>query len=272
MSQEHADHVLKAQRQGHGAGHDYDRGSPHLRHPGLRGMVETRLEETLRAVATAGGPLRVLEVGAGHGTFTHTLLDLGAEVTVTEASPASAHHLRTTFAEHERLRVFDDPTGEAVFELQEAWDAAVVISVLHHIPDYLRFLTRLMEHLSPDGVLFMAQDPLYYPRMPRNTRRLDRAAFLAWRAVQGDYARGAATLLRRLRGIYDDSEPSDLIEYHVVRDGVDDEAIEALLAPHFERVEVFRYWSTQAPLLQRLGERTGMTTDFGVAAIGHKVD
>jgi len=35
-------------------------------------------------------------------------------------------------------------------------------------------------------------------------------------------------------------------------------------------VEIFRYWSTQAKIWQRLGERTRMVTTFGVEATGRR--
>ena len=35
--------MVKAQSDHHHASHDYDKGSPHLRHPQLRGMIERRL-------------------------------------------------------------------------------------------------------------------------------------------------------------------------------------------------------------------------------------
>jgi hypothetical protein len=38
--------------------------------------------------------------------------------------------------------------------------------------------------------------------------------------------------------VYDDTQPSDLVGYHVVRDGVDEQAIEALLQPRFKDVEI----------------------------------
>ena len=91
-----------------------------------------------------------------------------------------------------------------------------------------------------------------------------------WRAVQGDYVRGLRTRVRRLRGVYDDTDPSDLVEYHVVRQGVDEEAIRTLLADRFGSVEIFRYWASQAPVFQRLGDRSRLVTDFGVEATGRR--
>lgn len=267
---DHRSAVVSAQDSSHGEGHDYDKGSPHLRHDNLRRMVEGRLSGLVADIVAATGRCRVLEIGAGHGTFTRCLVDAGAEVTVTETSSASAEHLRREFGGTGRVEVLFDETGEEVLGRTERWDLVVIVSVLHHIPDYLGFLDRLCARVSAGGAIFTVQDPLYYPRMSRLAHRADRAAYLSWRLFQGNYAMGLATRLRRLRGRYDDAQPSDLVEYHVVRDGVDEQAIADLLGPRFGRVEVFTYWSSQAPLWQRLGQRTRLRTTFGIQAVSHR--
>jgi protein-L-isoaspartate O-methyltransferase len=259
---------VAAQNNGHGEGHDYDKGSPHLRHAHLRRMVEHRLIALVEQRLAETGQCRVLEVGAGHGTFTACLVSAGADVTVTEASAASAEHLRRTFAATGRVEVRYDETGEEILAESRRWDLAVLTSVLHHIPDYLAFLDRLGQLIAPGGGIFTVQDPTYYPRRSRLTHAADRAAYFGWRVFQGGYARGVRTRLRRLRHEYNDSEPSDLVEYHVVRQGVDEEAVVDLLGRRYHEVELFTYWSTQAPLLQRLGDRTSMATTFGVEARG----
>jgi phospholipid N-methyltransferase len=232
-------------------------------------MVERRLQLQVAGLLERTGSCRVLEVGAGHGSFTRCLLDAGAtSITVTEASAASADHLREVFGD--RITVHHDVTGVEVLESDDRWDFAVMTSVLHHIPDYLGFLDRLTGLISEDGAIFTVQDPLYYPRMSRTAHIFNRGSYFAWRLVQGNYGRGLATRMRRLRGVYVDTAPSDLVEYHVVRDGVDEEAIAGLLRTRFKRVEIFRYWSTQAPLLQRAGETTSLVSDFGVEATGRR--
>ncbi|MDP3894585.1 bifunctional 2-polyprenyl-6-hydroxyphenol methylase/3-demethylubiquinol 3-O-methyltransferase UbiG [Nocardioides sp.] len=260
------DAVIAAQNAGHGEGHDYDKGSPHLRHTALRTMVESRLEALVADSLARTGRCRVLEVGAGHGTFTRCLLEAGASITVTEASSASAAELRQTFGD--RIEVIYDETGEGILSSGREWDLAVMTAVLHHIPDYLTFLDRLCGLIASGGGVFAVADPLYYPRLPALVHRADRGAYLAWRVFQGEFKRGIATRIRRLRGVYDESEPSDLVEYHVVRDGVDELAIRDLLAPRFADFDLFTYWASQAPLFQRLGARTSMCTDFGFAATG----
>jgi protein-L-isoaspartate O-methyltransferase len=266
----HQENVARAQDESHADGHDYDKGSPHLRHRQLRSMVHGRLRALVSDALAREGRCRVLEIGAGHGTFTSMLVEAGATVTVTETSRASAGHLHRAFSGDDAVTVVHDATGEAILASDELWDLVVIISVLHHIPDYLDFLDRLVHLMAPAGALFTVQDPLYYPRMSRIAHASDRAAYLTWRLFQGDYGRGVRTRLRRLRGAYVDTEPSDLVEYHVVRDGVDEEAIRSLLDDRFETVEVFRYWSSQAPLWQRLGQLTRLRTTFGVQA-SHRI-
>lgn len=264
-SAERPDAVIAAQAQAHGEGHDYDKGSPHLRHPQLRGMIQERLSGLVEAAIERTGSCRVLEIGAGHGSFTAHLVSMGAQVTVTEASAASALHLERTFGGDERVSVVHDQSGEQILDSAETWDLAVIISVLHHIPDYVGFLDRLRHRIAPGGAIFSVQDPLYYPRRSRAAHLAGRGTYFAWRLLQGNYARGLGTRLRRLRGVYDENQESDLVEYHVVRQGVDEQAIEELLSQEFD-VEVFRYWSTQSPGLQRLFERTSLETDFGFVA------
>ena len=267
---EHLQAVVAAQDAGHTHGHDYEKGSPHLRHDALRSMIEQRLTALVKARIADTGRCTALEIGGGHGTFTRCLLNAGATVTVTEASRASAEQLEANFADNDRVRVQYDESGEAILDSTEQWDLIVMTAVLHHIPDYLAFLARLRALVAEGGALFTVADPLYYPRMSSFTHRVDRGAYLAWRLVQGDYRRGLATRWRRLLGKYDDANPSDLVEYHVVRDGVDEEAIAELLAPNFAEVEIFRYWASQGPMWQRLGDRTRMTTDFGIQATGRR--
>ena len=54
-----------------------------------------------------------------------------------------------------------------------------------------------------------------------------------------------------------------------MREGVDEEAIRALLAEQFD-VEVFTYWSTQSPLWHRALQGSRLRSDFGVEATGRR--
>ena len=125
------------QEQAHGTGHDYDSGSPHLRHPRLRNEIIARIRALVAEQFERRGSCRVLEIGAGHGSFTDHIAAMGAQVTVTEMSRPSLEHLEARFAYNPSVRLLYDADGEAAFPDDAEYDLVLCISVLHHIPDYL---------------------------------------------------------------------------------------------------------------------------------------
>jgi SAM-dependent methyltransferase len=250
----------------HGEDFDYESGSPHLHHLGLRRWISGRLEALLGEAFPPQRVCRVLEIGAGHGAFTEVLAGLGAQVTVTEMSGPSARRLKARFRHNSNVDVRFDPTGSAVLDTGSAVDMAVCVSVLHHVPDYLGFLRKLAGLVDSGGTIVTYQDPLWYPRRRRRDIAVDRGCYYLWRLRQGELKRGISTRLRRLRGVYDESRPEDMAEYHVVRQGLDERAIVDLLGSTFTDVALHRYWSTQDPALQRLGEIFAPPNTFGVEA------
>jgi len=69
---------------------------------------------------------------------------------------------------------------------------------------------------------------------------------------------------------FDATNPSDTVEYHVVRNGVDHERVRSLLAARFEEVTLIPYWSTQSRAGQRLGEALGIYNTFCSVALGYR--
>ncbi|MER5885724.1 class I SAM-dependent methyltransferase [Streptomyces sp. NPDC001941] len=249
----------------HGEGHDYAAGSPHIRHHQLRDRLVGALHAMVGEVTDRRGRCRVVEIGAGHGTFTDHLLAAGAEVEVTEMSGPSADALRRRFRHNPKVSVVHDPDGSAPLH-GDAVDAVVCLSVLHHIPDYLATVDLLTARVAPGGAFLSFQDPLWYPRRSAVSMAADRGAYFLWRLGQGELGRGLATRARRARGVLDETNSADMAEYHVVRQGVDEQALCDRLAGSFGRVELMRYWSTQSGVLQRLGERLAPPSTFGLLA------
>ena len=252
----------------HPEGHDYTSGSPHLKHAHLRAGINASLSQEVERIRARDNRCRVLEVGAGHGTFTTVLRQAGASVTVTEMSEPSAAYLRRSFFEDRGVSVVSDPDGRWVFDTGDRFDLVVAISVLHHIPDYLSAVARYVDVTEPGGTFMSWQDPAWYPRLSRRTLLASRSAYLAWRLGQGNFSRGFATRIRRLRGVLDETQVSDMSEYHVVRKGVDEKALESLLRGRYAETIITSYWSTQAGPLQRIGDRLGLGGTFSVVARG----
>jgi SAM-dependent methyltransferase len=181
-------------------------------------------------------------------------------------SGPSAVHLTRAFADDAGVSVVHDGEGRWPFETDRRFDLIVAISVLHHIPDYEAAVRQYVELTRPGGAFVSWQDPMWYPRVGRAERWLGRASYLIWRLGQGHYLQGLATRARRLRGILDEHQVSDMSEYHVVRQGVDELALQAVLERSFDDVRVVRYWSTQAGPLHRLGAALGLGGTFALIA------
>ena len=275
MGTENDDHRVVAESQdvAHGTDHDYTVGSPHLRHAVLRERIDARIHAVVSEILQRNGRCDVLEIGAGHGSFTDTVLAAGGTPTVTEMSKASYEFLAQKFRDVPGVRVMFDADGEQPLRTTDTYDVILMISVIHHIPDYLGAITKLCDtRLRPGGTVVTFQDPLWYPRQRASAHALSQGAFFAWRLTQGEIRRGLATQWRRLRGVYDDTQISDLVEYHVVRQGVDEVALTDLLEARFADVEIDRYFSTQSPQLQRIvGDRFPDNT-FGLVARGRLDD
>lgn len=262
--------MAKLQEADYGAGRDYAYGSPHLTHPQLTARIEEQLRKLVADLVEEHGRCRVVEVGAGHGTFTETLLAAGASVAVTEMSAPSSAVLTEKFAGNTGVTVVHDPDGTAAADLVAAGcEALVYVSVLHHIPDYLEAVGELVAEMPEGSAFYSTMDPTWYPARSRATHLAEQGSYLAWRIAQGNLRRGLVTRWRRLRHGYVESEPSDMVEFHTVRQGVDQHALADLLETHFDDVELDEFWSTQGRFFQRLGERTSLACTFGITARHH---
>jgi SAM-dependent methyltransferase len=245
---------------------DYRFGSPHLTHWTLYDRLVSRLRVELQNLSDSGLPSTALEAGAGHGGFTEPVLASGAKVTAVEMSEASVGQLKRRFGRNPQFSVRHSPDG-SLEPIGDRYSLVLAVAVLHHIPDYVQFLQSMARSVSEGGSLVTFQDPLWYPRYPA-AHRADRAAYLVWRLAQGNLRGGLRTRLRWMRSGLDESIPNDMVEYHVVRQGVDEEAVLLALTPYFTSVRLITYWSNQLGIGQRAGDRLGLANTFGVFASG----
>ena len=257
------------QEAAHGAAHDYRAGSPHLKHWRLYDRLVSLLRAEIQAIGSQGLPLTVLEVGAGHGGLTEPALAMGCSVTATEMSQHALAVLRARYSLNPKFSAVFDGDGTLDAFGDEKVSLIVCASVLHHIPDYREFLkSGIAKHLSRGGALLTIQDPLWYPDLRQPDEWLTKAGYFSWRVAQGNYMQGFRTRMRRIRGHYDEENPRDMVEYHVVRSGLNHTDIVADLTPQFATIRLVPYWSTQSTLFQRLGEWLRRTNTFALVARG----
>jgi len=251
-------------------GADYRKGSPHLSHLVLHDRLVEVLRGIVRELSDRGLPLRVLEIGAGHGGFTESALAMGCDVTAVDMSRPSVEELERRFGMNPRLTTVYDPDGN-LKGVDGDYSMLMFVSVLHHIPDYISFLQEASQRLRADGALLTLQDPTWYPRHPASYR-LAQASYFAWRLGQGNLLGGLQTRIRRMRGILDETNPHDMVEYHVVRNGVDEQSVVSFAREAFTKVALIPYWSSQLGPVQHLGDRLGLHSSFGVVAQGYRPD
>lgn len=248
---------------------DYVNGAPHLKHRSIARIYE-RLAAA--AIARTGKPaeeVSVLELGAGNGLASEPWFARRVRLVAVDSSAVMLEGLKLKAAARGvRPRTVVADALDFLRSTGERFDVVTHVSMLHHVPDYLSLLERSTERVAEGGCLLTFQDHLRYDRMPKSHHFAERASYFAWRLGQGNFKRGLKTRWRRLRGVYSPSEVVDFEDYHVVRNGVDSEAIQERLRGAFERVEVVKYWSTYAPVLQSLGERMRLRSCFGVLASG----
>jgi SAM-dependent methyltransferase len=250
---------------------DYDyAGTPHLAHPELRGWIVELVSDVARRATTRDLPPRILEIGAGDGGLTEPLLARGFEVTGTEVSRPAIDRLQAAYGSNSRFRAVFDASGDTDDIEGGPFTAVVTASVLHHIPDYLSFVETVIDrHLAPGGSFVSVQDPLRYDTMSPVAHRLDRAAYLVWRLGRGNRLSGLVSLKNRLTGRLDPNRPGDMVEYHVVRNGVDQEALSDSLKGSFTDLRLLPYWSNQSRLAFRFGRRFSLVNQFALVAEDH---
>jgi SAM-dependent methyltransferase len=132
---------------------------------------------------------RVVDVGAGVGTFTALAAEAGADVTAVEPVPTFAAILRERFEANDRVAVVEgtiDAVGRSTFE------SIICLNVLEHVEDDVTTLRQFIELLVPDGRLLLlvpAHPRLYggYDRAAGHVRRYSKQ-FLGRRLEQAGFA------------------------------------------------------------------------------------
>ena len=247
---------------------DYIGGAPHIKHADLRRLYAELLVGVFQAAQRRTPVPHVLDLGAGEGSVTLPLLELGAHVTAVDISEDQLAGLRSKCLKYEdRLIVHCEDISLTLQRKEEKYDIIVANSFLHHIPDYLGMLQGLLPHLGPNGQFFSFQDPLLYSTQPLFGRVFEELAYASWRVQRGDVWNGLGRRLRRARGIYLPGSAHDNAEYHVVRLGVDQEAIASLFNNAECSCRIVPYFSTQSRFLQSIGTAVGFKNTFAVIAM-----
>jgi 2-polyprenyl-3-methyl-5-hydroxy-6-metoxy-1,4-benzoquinol methylase len=245
---------------------DYIDTAPHLKHSSLRDFYARLIQQLVDTAKAQAAIPEVLDLGAGEGSATQLFLEAGAKVTAVDISTTQLDSLRERCAKFgDRLSVRCEDINDTLTNETKQYDIVVTISFLHHVPDVVDLTEKAIRLLKPHGQFFAFQDPLRYDSLTSTTRAFSFVAFYFWRIFKGDLVNGMKRFIRRRRGEYDDSV-YDNAEYHVVRNGVDQDAIARFVEGQGFHCQIVRYFSTQNPLFQSIGAALGMKNTFAVIA------
>lgn len=247
---------------------NYIDGAPHIKHEELRLLYGKLIVEVFDRARLSTPSPRVLDLGAGEGSVTLPLLQLGASVVAVDLSTHQLERLKIKCAAFaDRLTIQCEDVFTALNSLSaRQFDVIVINSFLHHVPDYMALIEQCVSRLGAHGVLFSFQDPLRYDTLNTLSTLMSKAGYYSWRVTKPDRLGGLRRLLRRRRGIYLDDSVHDNSEYHVTRNGVDQEMIVGFLEARGFHCDLVSYFSVNNGFFQRLGSRVGAKNTFGVIA------
>jgi SAM-dependent methyltransferase len=245
----------------------YIDGAPHIKHASLRTLYAKLLVRVYDYAKEHTAMPRVLDLGAGEGSATLPFLELGATVTAVDISSSQLNVLQSRCERFgDRLEVRCQDVADFLNDKNTNYDIVVANSFLHHIPDYIGMITEAITVLTRWGQFFSFQDPLRYDSVGKPTMIFSTLAYFSWRIFKGDVVGGLKRRLRRMRGIYLEDSVQDNAEYHVTRNGVDQDAICRLFEDSGFDCNIVRYFSTQSRLFQRIGSALGVKNTFAVVA------
>ncbi len=242
---------------------DYIDGAPHLKHKKLKKLYIELANKVVSNSKKVNNS--VLDIGAGEGTTTNCFLSLGSKVTAVDISQNQLNSLKKKCVQYgDKLQVICEDVNDTV-KRSEKYDIITINSFLHHIPDYCNLLQQASNLLEQNGQIFTWQDPLRYDTLNKFTSLFSKLAYFSWRIRKGDIIAGIKRRIRRSKGVYIDNV-YDNAEYHVTRNGVDQDAIQKLFKDNGFNVEIIEYFSTQGSLWQRIGDLFKLKNTFGIIA------
>ena len=248
----------------------YIDGAPHVKHESLKKLYRNIIISSYKYSTKYYVMPRVLDIGSGNGSATLSFLEMGAKVTAIDISKTQLEYLKEKCRKHDkRLEIKCGDVFDVIDQISNSgnkYDIIIANSFLHHVPDFLSLIRNSTKILSEYGQFISFQDPLRYDTLNRVTVILNKISYFSWRIFKGDVVNGIKRRIRRSRGNYLVNSVEDNMEYHVIRNGVDHEAICVILEREGFVVEMLKYFSTQSRFWQFVCEKLRIKNTFSIIA------
>src|SRR6478609_2998955 len=137
--------------------------APHLKHVELTALYRRLAGEAIAATSTDDRRPRVLDLGAGDGTATLALLELGADVVAVDGDAGRLAVLRERAAGFPHTLEIHVSSAEAILASSiREYDVVTAVSFLHHVRDVEGIVASAVDALRPGGIFLSFQDPLLH--------------------------------------------------------------------------------------------------------------
>ena len=242
-------------------------GSPHLKHKEIKNLLKITIDGICNYNKKFSSQLKVLDLGSGNGEITKFFLENDAFITAVDISEVQLNILKQNCSKYSnRIRLLVGDLNQDLNIIDEYYDIILFSSILHHIPNYLDLINRVIPKLKTNGQIFSFQDPLYYKSLNKFTKLFGKLSYYLWRITKKDLIGGFKRYIRRNKKNYNRNCKEDNIEYHVTRDGVNHLEISNLLTSKNFEVQILKYFSTQNSFFQKLGTFLKLKNTFAIVA------
>lgn len=132
-------------------------------HPEIYNWFEQReTERDLRYIGEKIERKDALDVGCGTGNLAMKLLSMGFSVTALDISTSMIKEAKNTLTVDtaSRLTIIESDIDNFLSGKKREYSLVTMSSVLHHLPDYLETLEKMIEIISAGGFLYITHEPL----------------------------------------------------------------------------------------------------------------
>jgi ubiquinone/menaquinone biosynthesis C-methylase UbiE len=132
-------------------------------HPEIYNWLEQKeMQRDLELLRNSVKGNKALDIGCGMGNITLKLLALGFKVTALDISTTMIKEVKRVLPAEiaANLEIVETDIDTFLSKSVGKYNLITISSVLHHLPDYLESLQKIMEFLVIDGFLYITHEPL----------------------------------------------------------------------------------------------------------------
>lgn len=137
----------------------YEQAHPEIFGPREQARIREVISRAVKELSSSGR--QALDIGCGTGTVTLKLLEAGFTVTALDISLGMLEELRKKLGENcDRVKLVHQDIDGFIENQSGSYDCITISSVLHHLPDYLLTLKKIIGLLAPGGVIAIMHEPV----------------------------------------------------------------------------------------------------------------